>query len=277
MGSRWKGSIEKGSMPPHHQYFGTPLTTWILNVLYASQFSDIHCGMRGMTLEALRNMQISSQSWEYASEIVLKSVHMGLRTTEVPVHFLKDKEGRVSHHRRMGWFSPFQAAWINLKAMFIYGADFFLVRPGAVMLAIGLLLAIPLSLGPIDIGPVTLSLFTMLVGVVATSIGLQSYYLGQLARLTYDYSGQVKSRLLDRWRYTRTTLVALGMGLTGAILTIPYVVMFFEGGFDFTTEPITQVHLGVLGLLLMIAGFETFTFTLLLHALSMPRWDRVQS
>ena len=102
-------------------------------------------------------------------------------------------------------------------------------------------------------------------------IGLQSYYLGQLARLTYDYSGQVKSRLLDRWRYTRTTLVALGMGLTGAILTIPYVVMFFEGGFDFTTEPITQVHLGVLGLLLMIAGFETFTFTLLLHALSMPR------
>src|SRR6187401_2977995 len=39
MGSRWKGSIEKGAMPPHHQYFGTPFTTGILNVLYSSKFS----------------------------------------------------------------------------------------------------------------------------------------------------------------------------------------------------------------------------------------------
>src|SRR5450759_792913 len=40
MGSRWKGSIEPGAMPRLHQYFGTPFTTWILNRLYDSQFSD---------------------------------------------------------------------------------------------------------------------------------------------------------------------------------------------------------------------------------------------
>ena len=34
MGSRFKGHIEKGAMPALHQYFGTPLTTWILNLLY---------------------------------------------------------------------------------------------------------------------------------------------------------------------------------------------------------------------------------------------------
>ncbi len=76
MGSRWKGSIEKGSMPPHHQYFGTPFTTWILNRLYSSKFSDIHCGMRGITKDAFTRMQLQSQSWEYASEMVLKSMHM---------------------------------------------------------------------------------------------------------------------------------------------------------------------------------------------------------
>src|ERR1700722_6867534 len=32
MGSRFKGSIEAGSMPALHQYFGTPVTTWIMNV-----------------------------------------------------------------------------------------------------------------------------------------------------------------------------------------------------------------------------------------------------
>ena len=35
MGSRWKGSIEPGAMPQLHRYLGTPVTTWILNRLYA--------------------------------------------------------------------------------------------------------------------------------------------------------------------------------------------------------------------------------------------------
>ena len=86
MGSRWKGSIETGAMPPLHQYFGTPFTTWILNRLYGSHFSDIHCGMRGITRDALLRMGIVSQSWEYASEMVLKSVRMELRDHRGPGH-----------------------------------------------------------------------------------------------------------------------------------------------------------------------------------------------
>ncbi|HUO85641.1 MAG TPA: glycosyltransferase family 2 protein, partial [Thermoanaerobaculia bacterium] len=129
MGSRFRGYIEPGAMPALHRYFGTPLTTWILNTIFSSRFSDIHCGMRGITKDALVRMDLRSQSWEYASEMVLKSVHMRLRTEEVPIRFLKDREGRLSHHKRSGWFSPWHAAWINLRAMFVYGANFFLFRP----------------------------------------------------------------------------------------------------------------------------------------------------
>ena len=117
MGSRWKGSIEPGAMPALHRYLGTPATTWILNRLYGSHFSDIHCGMRGITRDALCRMGLTAQSWEYASEMVLKSVHMKLKTSEVPIRFLKDKEGRLSHHKRSGWFSPWAAAWINEKTL----------------------------------------------------------------------------------------------------------------------------------------------------------------
>src|SRR5213594_3131424 len=53
MGSRFKGSIEDGAMPALHRYFGTPLTTWILNVMYRTHFTDIHCGMRGVTRDGL--------------------------------------------------------------------------------------------------------------------------------------------------------------------------------------------------------------------------------
>ncbi len=95
MGSRWQGTIEPGAMPWLHQHVGTPVTTWILNRLFSSKFSDIHCGMRGITLDALEQMNLQSDSWEYASEMVLKSVQMELRTAEVPVRFLKDQEGRA--------------------------------------------------------------------------------------------------------------------------------------------------------------------------------------
>ena len=116
--------------------------------------------MRGITRDALCRMGLTSQSWEYASEMVLKSVRMELRTTEVPVTFHKDRDGRLSHHKRSGWFSPFRAAWINLRAMFVHGADFFLFKPGIVLFALGLLLTLPLQLRrdhdrPGDVQPAT--------------------------------------------------------------------------------------------------------------------------
>ena len=49
MGSRWLGSIEPDSMPALHRRIGTPATTWMLNRIYGSSFTDIHCGMRGIS------------------------------------------------------------------------------------------------------------------------------------------------------------------------------------------------------------------------------------
>ena len=75
--------------------------------------------------------------WVRVKEMVLKSVHMRLPTAEVPVRFLKDREGRLSHHKRAGWFSPFQAAWINLKAMFICSKLASMFKPGLILMAWG--------------------------------------------------------------------------------------------------------------------------------------------
>ena len=106
MGTRMNGWIEKNAMPKLHQYFGTPLTTWILNRLFGLNFSDIHCGMRAMTKEALIKIDLKSRSWEYASEMVVKAGLLKLKTAEVPIHFYKDKNGRLSHHKRSGWIMP---------------------------------------------------------------------------------------------------------------------------------------------------------------------------
>ena len=274
MGSRWKGTIEPGAMPALHQYFGTPFTTWILNRLYGSRFSDIHCGMRGITRDALVRMGIVSQSWEYASEMVLKSVRMELATTEVPVTFLKDQEGRLSHHKRSGWFSPFAAAWINLRAMFVHGAEFFLFKPGIVMLVLGLMLTLPLSFGDISLGSVTFSIFTMLIGVVLATIGLQSIYFGCLAHVFLDYGGRYRERWRRIFDYDKSVAASALLFAVGLAFVVALTVAFFSQGFALPDPSATINHLGILGLFLMIAGFSTFCFTLLLHATSVSYGGR---
>jgi glycosyltransferase involved in cell wall biosynthesis len=265
MGSRWKGSIEPGSMPGLHQHFGTPFTTWILNRVYGSKFSDIHCGMRGITRDALERMDISSQSWEYASEMVLKSVHMGLRTAEVPVRFLKDREGRLSHHKRSGWFSPFQAAWINLRAMFVYGSDFFLLKPGAVLAVIGLLLTLPLSFGDVDLGPFGLSLHWQFLGVTALAVGFQAFLLGCIAQILFDYTGRNALRWQRVFPYTRTVLVAFGLFVVGVFLAIPLVVTYTGNDLALEEANTIQNHLAVTGLAAAVVGAQLFVSTLVLH------------
>jgi hypothetical protein len=273
MGSRFRGYIEPGSMPPLHRYLGTPVTTWILNVIFTSHFSDIHCGMRGITRAALERMGLRSQSWEYASEMVLKSVHMGLKTDEVPIRFLKDREGRLSHHKRSGWFSPWAAAWINLRAMFVYGAAFFLYRPGLVLATLGFALTLPLSLGPVAVGPIVFSFHWMLFGLTLATLGLQCVYMGILAQVFFDYSGGITRRWFARFPYTRTVGVAAALFTVGLALGGALIAFYVRHDFVLTVDTPVN-YLGVTGVLLMIAGFTTFTFTLLLHATAVAVWRR---
>jgi hypothetical protein len=94
MGTRTHGVIEPGAMPALHRYFGSPATTMMFNLIYGTRFSDIHCGMRAITLSALKRMELESPGWEYASEMILKARRLGMRTTEVPVRFWKDRGSR---------------------------------------------------------------------------------------------------------------------------------------------------------------------------------------
>jgi hypothetical protein len=205
--------------------------------------------------------------------MVLKSVHMKLRTEEVPIRFLKDREGRLSHHKRSGWFSPWQAAWINLRAMFVYGADFFLFRPGIFLALVGCALMLPLSLGPVTVGPITFSLYWMLLGLTLATLGLQCVYLGILAQTFFDYSGETTRRWFLLFAYTRTVLASAAMFTVGLGLTGDLGFYYVTHGLHLVPLP-TIGYLGVVGLFLMIAGFATFTFVLLLHSTAVAVWRR---
>jgi len=261
MGSRFRGSIERGAMPGLHRYFGTPLTTWILNRIYGSRYSDIHCGMRGLTRSALDRIDLKSQSWEYASEMVLKAARLQLVTAEVPVRFYKDREGRFSHHRRMGWLSPWIAGWLNLKVMLVYTPDSFLLRPGIALTAIGVLISCALAMGPVTIGGVGFSLYWLLFGVTCVTLGYSSIQIGVLARVMHGLRPKSLQRLRQILSYDRGVLLSAGCVLVGIVLLSTLVYHYLNS--EFKLFEIS--HPAIFGLMLIIVGFQTFCFTLLLE------------
>ncbi|MFH1227534.1 MAG: glycosyltransferase family 2 protein [Planctomycetota bacterium] len=261
MGSRFKGTIDKDAMPNLHRYFGTPVTTWILNTIYGSHFSDIHCGMRGITFECLKRIGLQSQSWEYASEMVLKAARLRMRIAEVPVKFYKDREGRTSHHRRAGFFSPWIAGWINLKVMLIYSPDLFLLKPGLALFIFGLLLSLSLVKGPYSIGYIEFNLHWMLFGVTCATLGYSFMQIGVLAQIIHKLRPILGEWVKGVVSYNRGIILSVimtgcGLGLNGFLLW-----HYIAGGLRLTGFS----YPAIFGLLLIILGFQTFCFTLLLE------------
>ena len=261
MGSRFAGSIEKGAMPPLHRYFGTPLTTWILNKIYHCNYGDIHCGMRGLTKDALLKINLTSKGWEYASEMVLKASRINLRIDEVPVTFYKDREGRFSHHRRAGFWSPWLAGWINLKVMLVYSPDSLLIKPGIFFFLIGLVISLLSLAGSIAIGPFGFSTHMLLIGMTASILGYSLFQVGIIARNFHGLRNGIEKVVLANMTYDRGMVIAgllciVGFGLDLHFLSDYIANSFFIDGLSRSS---------IFGLLLIILGVQTASFTLLLE------------
>jgi glycosyltransferase involved in cell wall biosynthesis len=269
MGTRIKGYIEPGAMPWLHRYFGTPITSWILNVIYGTRYSDIHCGMRAMTLEALKRMSLQSQSWEYASEMVLKAAKLKLASAEVPIRFYRDRPGRSSHHKRSGWLSPWIAGWSNLRVMLVYAPDVFLLRPGMLLLIFGTILTLMLAGGPVMVGYLGLNLHWMLLGLTLATVGYSAVQLGLLARVYHNFDPHFTNRLTKVLTYNRGIISGAAMTFIGATLDIALVIRWLQGGFRLSEIS----YQGVLGLFLIITGFQTLAFTLMLEMISNRQQD----
>jgi len=264
MGSRFRGTIEAGAMPLLHQYFGTPVTTMIFNLVYGTRLTDIHCGMRALTTEALHRLDLQSQSWEYASEMLLKAVRLNMKIAEVPISFLRAPDGRLTHHQRSGWLSPWLAGWENLRAMFTYAADYFLLKPGVVVALLGitlLLLALP---GTVVLIGITLALNAALIGLTLSVLGMQMVLTGIIASCVYDLSGATASRWHTRFAYSRTVGLGIALAVVGSLPCARFLIAFAEQGFVFTDALALLNREAVGGVLLIV-----YAFLLCIHALVM--------
>ena len=106
----------------------------------------------------------------------------------------------------------------------------------------------------------------MLVGVTAAVVGLQSFFLGIIAQVLFDYQGRARRRWLALFPYTRSVVAAGIITAAGITCAVPLLVYYIRHHERLSLAAHTQDGLAVTGLLLTVIGTSLFTFTLVLHA-----------
>lgn len=87
LGSRLKGNLEKGAMPPQ-AYFGNRLAGFLMKHLYGANFTDLG-PFRAIKWEVLEALSMQDKTYGWTIEMQLKAHHMGYKIVEVPVSYRK--------------------------------------------------------------------------------------------------------------------------------------------------------------------------------------------
>jgi glycosyltransferase involved in cell wall biosynthesis len=268
VGNRFKGYIEQGAMPKSHQYFGSPATSWLLNLVFQTPVKDIHCGMRAVTTRALKRMNLVSKSWQYASEMIIKAKHLKLKTTEIPISFYKDKQGRISNLKRIGFWAPWHAGWITIQTILTWGISQIFIPLGYVLIFLSLPLLVILYDGPATIMKYELSLHSMMFLSLIFQVGFQLLMLGIVSKLFYEVTIN-KPLLFLQFNYSICIFITLM--IVSIFFLSPIFSVFHENSYTLPNKLGYESYYAVTGINLMALGTAIFVYSLLYNLIFINR------
>lgn len=161
------GTVMPNAMPWKHRWIGNPALSFIGRLFFKCPAHDFHCGLRAFTKEGFERIDLRTTGMELASELVIKSTLHGLRITEVPITLYPDGRSRAPHLR--SW----RDGWRHLRFMLLFSPRWLFFIPGAIMTSIGTAGFIPLSLGSIAFGRVTLDVGALMGCCLLLLVGFQ--------------------------------------------------------------------------------------------------------
>ena len=87
IGSRIKGTLEKGAMPFHGRV-GNRLIVFLLRLLYRVEITDVG-SFRAIKAHTLFNLNMEQMTYGWPVEMVVKAARERLRIQSVPIHYRK--------------------------------------------------------------------------------------------------------------------------------------------------------------------------------------------
>ncbi len=265
MGSRMKGRILPGAMPPLHRYLGNPLLTFIGNLLFGSGVTDFHCGLRGFDRTAILSLGLRTLGMEFASEMVIRASLARMRISEIPITYYPDKRTRSPHLR------TWRDGWRHLSFMLLYSPRWVFFYPGILLAVLGMAGTAVLLFGPLRIGHVVFDVSTLVGASTLALVGLQLVLFGVFARAYASRMGLLPiqpwlERFLERFSLGAGLIAGVAMVLAGAGVLAVGLVIWSRAGFgSLNYEEILRVVIP--GALFGLAGvqvlFSSFVLSLL--------------
>jgi len=258
MGTRIKGEIIKGAMPPLHRYFGVPVLTGMLNLLFCSGFSDAHCGMRSFTREAYDRMHLTTTGMEFASEMIIKAAQAELDSTEIPITLHPDGRPGKPH------LKSFTDGWRHVRFMLNYKPSVLYFFPGGLLLVgglSGLITSLIVSLNTVlYVG--LLNSWAMMCGLSILA-GYSLLILGVIAHAK-NYTGFFPKP--EKFIKKFFTGYKSGSGiLTGIVASIAGIILLLT---SWGSTNSTYTIMGILGAVLSAMGIITIFVAFLLGQLN---------
>ncbi|MCJ7443171.1 MAG: glycosyltransferase family 2 protein [Methanotrichaceae archaeon] len=244
MGSRLKGEVLPGSMPPLHRYIGNPFLTWLLNKLFAAGISDAHCGFRAITRDGLQKLNLRTGGMEFASEMVIEAARKGLKITEVP----------ITYHPRKGEskLSSFSDGWRHVRFMMLYRPVPFLLIPGLVALLIGLALTLSVQLqGWSRMHSMILGGLLLLIGYQLLLAGIYFGAFGEAYGISGNYG--IAKKLMSYHSLEMELVIGIVFLALGVILGLKVLMEWRAVAFG----SLEAIQTATMAMILSILGIQT--------------------
>ncbi len=269
MGSRFRGRIEPGAMPPLHRWLGNPVLSFLGRLFFRVPTSDFHCGIRAFRREAVDRLGLKTTGMEFASEMVVKAALFGLRIAEIPVTLRKDGRSRPPHLR------TWRDGWRHLRFLLIYSPRWLYLWPGLLLALLGSALLAWLFPGPRQVGAATLDVHAMLGAAVMVLAGVEAVTFAVFAKVFAVTEGLLPEdpRVARLFRVVtlETGLVASALLLlAGTALCASVVRDWADAVFNYLDYSVSMRKM-IPGALLLVLGAHGLLASFFLSILGLKR------
>jgi len=267
------GTIEPGAMPPLHRWLGNPVLSWIGRLFFKCPVMDFHCGLRGFRKDAAERMGLQTTGMEFASEMVIKATLHKMRIANIPITLHPDGRTRPPHLR--SW----RDGWRHLRFMLLYSPRWLFLIPGAVLLALGLVVGGILMHGPIQVGGVKFDTNTLLVCCMSVQLGFALVSFAVFAKVFAITEGLLPEdrRLAKVFEYVTLEVGAIlggGVALIGVLILAGAVVYWGRQGFG-ELSPSSSLRIVAPAVTLITLGVNAVFASFFLSILGLKRRSKL--
>jgi glycosyltransferase involved in cell wall biosynthesis len=250
IGSRFKGTIHKGSMDGLHRYIGNPVLTLMLNFIFHTNYSDTHSGFRAITREALDRLPLTTGGMEFASEMLVMASKEKLRIEEVQISYYPRLTPSKLH--------SFADGWRHIRFVLLMKPLPFIAVPGFLFFVIGILLMAFFSVnGDIE----SSHLHTFILGAILVIGGIQVVLSGFLMKTYSVIHGYEKKQgfieFLMKYHSLEIFLVLGFLSIFAGIL-LGFNIFLHWVMTDFGL--LSEISTAIFSLVLIVSGIQIFLF-----------------